>query len=234
MAKFCRNCGAKLASEEQFCPNCGTPVEQEETEPSEKTAAKETAASIGRYNKALIAVIVMLVLIIGGLVLKETVSDGSMQTAATESSSDSSSKKPKHTELFIGGLEMRKDMTMDDVRKEIGKETSMKDRKSFLSYQYDGFDVNVQNGKVSAILVRDPAIETKRGIHVGSTEIDMHQAYGTDHDAYGEDEMAIYEYTFQMVDGEPGILRFGIDRTNKKVDFISVYPASEKKEKANR
>lgn len=162
-----------------------------------------------------------------------------MTTQATTSNSSKpiqkAAKREMKSDLSLGGLDL--DMSIDDVRKTLGKENTSEQRGKFNFLLYDNVEVGTYENTVRALVSNGPSAQTKRGIHEGSTLADVQKAYGTDAMVTDYDDLKLYEYSFKSVAGNDGLLRFAVKKSDNTVKYISVRipedekPATKKAEK---
>ncbi len=130
--------------------------------------------------------------------------------------------KGMQTDLSLGGLDVG--ISAADMRKALGQERSSKPVQNvpgFTNYAYDGMTVGVKDGEVTTLVSDGANVQTKRGIHQGSTLADVMQAYGAHYTKQEYDGLVLYEYEFAASGGQKGILRFAIKPQNDQVDYIS-------------
>ncbi len=154
-----------------------------------------------------------------------------MTTQATTSNSSKpiqkAAKREMKSDLSLGGLDL--DMSIDDVRKTLGKENTSEQRGKFNFLLYDNVEVGTYENTVRALVSNGPSAQTKRGIHEGSTLADVQKAYGTDAMVTDYDDLKLYEYSFKSVAGNDGLLRFAVKKSDNTVKYISVrIPEDEK------
>ena len=150
------------------------------------------------------------------------------EVASTQktTSPEKSTRKMK-SDLSLGGLDL--DMTVDEVHKALGKETSAKKQGKFDFIYYSDLQVGTYQNVVRALVSDGPSVETKRGIHEGSSLADIKKAYGTDCATMDYDDLTLYEYSFKSMKGHDGLLRFAVKKSDNTVSYISVrIPEDEK------
>lgn len=123
------------------------------------------------------------------------------------------------SDLGLGGICIGYDKA--EVYRLIGKENEITnpDRSGNLRYQYPDMEVVVTNGVVSAFVSKNSSVQTKRGIHQGSTIQDVRKAYGNDYLESTYDGMTLVEYKMTSLDNRECLLRFAIK--NDRVEYIS-------------
>lgn len=105
MAVYCSNCGAKLDEKDVFCGACGAPVAKDGS-----AAKSSNAASAKNYRMVGIAVIAVVVLIVGGLVLKgfgggkkdDGKTSGPIVTGAEDEAPEEEDEVLAHLEPWMG------------------------------------------------------------------------------------------------------------------------------------
>ena len=155
---------------------------------------------------------------------KEPVKDFT-QTVASDVKKDDNTRPVREmkTDLSLGGLDLG--MSLDDMQKVMGKENSKKDSedlKGLVFYKYDILRAGVIDNKVHSLVSDGSSAKTKRGLHEGSSYQDMIDAYGSDYTKMNYKDKTLYEYTFKTLNGEDGLLRFAINKSDNKVAYISV------------
>lgn len=87
--------------------------------------------------------------------------------------------------------------------------------------KYKDAEIVVKQGKISALVSMSSAWATPRGIREGSTSQEVVDKYGTSYLKTSFGEQTLYEYEITSADGHPCLLRFAINNSNGKVDYIS-------------
>ena len=143
------------------------------------------------------------------------------EVASTQkTTSPEKSLRKMETDLSLGGLDI--DMTVDEVRKALGKESSAKKQGKYDFIYYDDLQVGTYQAVVRALVSDGPSVKTKRGIHEGSSFAEVKKAYGTDYYTMDNDDLTLYEYPFKSLKGHDGLLRFAIKKSDQTVQYISV------------
>ena len=192
--------------------------------------APASAPTADNKTKALLAIIAVLVLVIGVFLFKGIGSDHTSSQPAAQTTSSSGAAKPARemqSDLSLGSLDL--DMSIDDVRKTLGQETTSEQRGMYNFLLYDDVEVGTYKNSVRTLVSNSPAAQTKRGIHEGSSLADMQKAYGTDCTTMDYDDLTLYEYSFQSMKGSAGLLRFAVKKSDHTVKYISIrIPEDEK------
>ena len=143
--------------------------------------------------------------------------------------------EPEVSELSLNGIELG--MTESEVIKILGKPESIDYGRDDYSYYYDhwfddyfhqdryGTSVKFSNdGKMIGFDTNNPKFKTQRGIHAGSTEKDMRDAYEI-HSAppINDSEWDMYDKSFETADGRKGKIVFRVETVNYLVDSIFVH-----------
>lgn len=158
---------------------------------------------------------------------QKTTTTTTQKASPAQSSASTKSVRKMKSDLSLGGLDL--DMTVDEVHKALGKETSAKKQGKFDFIYYPDLQVGTYQNVVRALVSDGPSVETKRGIHEGSTLADIRKAYGTDCQAMDYDDLTLYEYSFKSMKGHDGLLRFAVKKSDNTVSYISVrIPEDEK------
>ncbi len=135
------------------------------------------------------------------------------------------------SELLTGALDSRDlslgEFAIDDREEKV---TAKLGRPSSVSTDSDGgrrltfkdIEIVVRQGKISALVSMSSAYATARGIHEGSPAQEIFDKYGTDCEKTVYDNQTLYEYQIKSADGHPCWLRFAINSSTNKVEYISV------------
>ena len=123
-------------------------------------------------------------------------------------------------DLSLGELSI--DDRAEKVASKMGKaDSSSTDSDGGQRLKFKDAEVVIKNGKISALVSFSPALKTPRGIHEGSTVQEVLDKYGTGCMKTSYGEQTLYEYAVTSADGTPCLLRFAINNSNGKVDYIS-------------
>lgn len=206
---------------------------QNEASPSATNSSESNDAGQNSKSKTFVVVGVIALIIIGavlGAKFFSNKSDSSSTTTPTAQTTNSSTAKPRtqqkayepKTDLSLGGVEL--DMSMSGMKSVLGNENSKEKRKDgHMCYNYKDMQViDDGNGLVGALVSDGASVKTRRGIHEGSTYQEMVDTYGKDYMVTDNGNLILYEYKFDSIGDRPGILRFAINKSNKKVNYISV------------
>ena len=178
-----------------------------------------------KHNFRILFIIVILFILIGIYVNKD-INNREMTTVINSIFSDMKNIKSNtfeqnmDNELSLGKLSL--DYTVDDMHEIMGKENSVEKKTKYTVYKYNSVEVTVVNDKIDALVSNNPFIETKRGIHEGSTKQEVFDKYGIDYYKTDLGDLTLYEYSFKSIDNRSGLLRFAINKSNNKVNYISV------------
>lgn len=246
--KFCSNCGHNHADDTnstnldatQIVPPVAPPPtpEPQQVPPSNTNYTQpqqpnnytnyppqQQKKSTSKYIMGgIIGVLLVLVIVFGVKAMqnnKETSIPviSSSSTSDTSSSSDTKQAPTAQSDLSLGGVDLGD--SIDDFHNILGLEDSTKQKDSYMFYYYANIQVGVKDGVVDALVSKGSDVETKRGIHQGSSAQDVFDKYGKDYMKFTYDGLTMYEYTFQSIDGRSGLLRFAINGNNQ-VQYISV------------
>ena len=145
---------------------------------------------------------------------------GSKFSPTTKQSTDK--KAPKvDSDLSLGGIEIG--YSLDKVHEILGKENSQETMKQGrVRYKYDHMNVIIYNGMVTALESNDGTVETKRGLHQDAALQAVFDAYGKDYELTDYNDLKLYEYTFTASNGEKGLLRFAVNKSDSKVNYITI------------
>ena len=110
----------------------------------------------------------------------------------------------------------------DKVASKLGKALSATtDSDGGNRLKYKDAEIVIKQGKISALVSMSPAWATPRGIREGSTSQEVVDKYGTSYLKTSFGEQTLYEYEITSADGHPCLLRFAVNNSNGKVDYIS-------------
>ena len=215
MARFCEECGTPLEPNENFCSNCGAkvirdeppqptytpPVNQPSTQqnytPPKSTPAESTSPSAKNHMGKFLALIGILVLI------------GVITYFANNRQSDEALG-----EFYLG-------MSKDEADRKFGKSCE-KDRNGNYYYANENFLVTLDsNNKVNMIFGKNETVNTKKGIHVGSTLDEVKRAYGNDYQFNDTTFKENPAYIYTIGNSK---LFFFMDKATNRVSAIRVDP----------
>ena len=173
--------------------------------------------------------IFLVVAIILGIFFSYGSSDNKETSSSSTTPSSASVETPEaKTDLSLNGIDLGLDVQqmvkfwgepMEKERREDG----------FLTYHYGSIDVGIVAGKVHSFVTNDPKYKTSRGLHVGSNYSEVEEQYGTNSKNMDLEDLTLHEYPFTSLDGQYGLLRFAIDKSNR-VNYISIRIVEEEPE----
>lgn len=137
---------------------------------------------------------------------------------STEKKQKTSNSKMK-TDLSLGDVELG--MGVDDMHRVLGQEISKKSRDGMTFYEYPAVEVGTHGKIITALVSNTAHVSTKRGIHEGSRLSEVKELYGNDYMKSTYDDLELYEYNYNDLNGRQGILRFAIKKGTNKVSYIS-------------
>lgn len=211
-----------------------SPAPQPQPQP-QRQRQRQQQKSGSKFGRLIAAAVLLLAIGFGAYHMGASSSASKSPSTTTAQATTSNTSKPVQKEakremksdLSLGGLDL--DMTVDEVHKALGKETSAKKQGKFDFIYYPDLQVGTYQNVVRALVSDGPSVETKRGIHEGSTLADIRKAYGTDCQAMDYDDLTLYEYSFKSMKGHDGLLRFAVKKSDNTVSYISVrIPEDEK------
>lgn len=243
--KFCSNCGHNHADDTNSAnldatqivppvappptpePQQAPPFNTQPQQPNNYTnyPPQQQKKSTSKYIMGgIIGVLLVLVIVFGVKAMqnnKETSMPviSSSTTSDMSSSSDTKQAPTAQSDLSLGGVDLGD--SIDDFHNILGLEDITKQKGNYMFYYYANIQVGVKDGVVDALVSKGSDVETKRGIHQGSSAQDVFDKYGKDYMKFTYDGLTMYEYTFQSIDGRSGLLRFAINGNNQ-VQYISV------------
>lgn len=125
------------------------------------------------------------------------------------------------SDLSLGGVSLG--YSVDKLHEVLGTEKEQKKGDYGTTvYIYDAMKVGVKDGRVVGLTSDGVEVKTKRDMHEGSSIDDVFSVYGKDYTTSEYDGKKLYEYTFTTAGGEQGILRFAVEKTSNKVNYISI------------
>ncbi|MBO4400674.1 MAG: hypothetical protein J5809_02385 [Selenomonadaceae bacterium] len=133
--------------------------------------------------------------------------------------SETQSYRDARSELSLNGMDLRIDFTR--VRDILGNSASMESSGGYDRYNYGSIEVAVHDGKVEAFVAKDPKFKTLRGLSVGASYSDVVKAYGEPQHVMEIDKLILYEYDFSAMDNHQGLLRFAVNKSDSRVNYIS-------------
>ncbi len=124
------------------------------------------------------------------------------------------------TELSLGGLELG--LTLDKMHEILGKEKGTAPDGAYLFYVYDHVKAGIKDGIIQVLISTDETATTKRGLHEGSTYREVAAAYGTNSTTVDSNDLILYEYTYNTLLSQKGLLQFAVSKSNHRVNYIHV------------
>lgn len=251
--KFCTKCGrpqgknSVLRQQNQqqmtIIPPVKTQTSVKQTEkilPASQLNNNSTGQSVIDKNKLVkivVAAVVIIALAGGGYYYYTTQQPVSSEKTMTQEEAkpaedESTAVKEMKTDLSLGGLDIGD--TKDDIKQvEKNLENDMKQEGTLTRYYYDDMQIVIEDNKIVALISNNDSVETKKGLHQGSTFADVKKAYGIDYQQFDAGNgITCYEYSFKSQDGRDGLLRFAVKDSDHKVDYISVRIPDEAMAKA--
>lgn len=214
----------------QIPPPQSPPQPQIQTPPPQPPPVQSSSNN----NKLLIGVIVVLIAVIGYM-MKDDLLDKPKPEPVQQSTEQPQPVQEKPVEtpqpppIREAYLDAKTDMSLNGV--DIGlsrdelisrwgnpKEIDENGRR----YIYPTIRVGIVDNKVHSLITYDSSFKTKRGLHVGSTYAEVVSAYGSSHHEMEKDGLILHEYDFNALDGQSGLLRFAINKTDGHVTYISI------------
>ena len=126
----------------------------------------------------------------------ETPAPPAEQKPAASTPAPPAEQKPASNEKFsLGGISPG--MSLDDAKKILGEPTSTHDNDEFIFA--NGLELELENGRVADIKVRQGNVPTGAGVAVGLTEQDLANAYGQPASTKNDDGKI--EHTYLSGDG---------------------------------
>ena len=209
----------------QPVPQIQTPPPQPQPQPVQSSSSN---------NKLLIGVIVVLIAVIGYM-MKDDSSDNrppepvQQATEQPQPVQEKPAETPKPPPIREAYLDAKTDMSLNGVdiglsRDElISKWGNPKEiEENGRRYVYPAIRVGIVDNKVHSLITYDSSYKTKRGLHVGSTYAEVVSAYGSSHHEMEKDGLILHEYDFNTLDGQAGLLRFAINKSDGHVNYISI------------
>ena len=145
------------------------------------------------------------------------------ETTASEPTPAPQPQKPAlvaSSELSLNGVDIG--LPFDTVWDYFGTPDSIKNEDGYERYYYSDIEVVFNNGYLSAFVTRSPNYKTPRGISVGSSYSEVVDRYGRNSSDMEFNGLQLHEYKFNSIRGESGLLRFAVNPSNNRVDYISI------------
>lgn len=234
-------CTCGTINSDNFCIHCGKrrgeDASQSISNPSKQADAievqKERQDTNGNWKIALIGFGFLVIigtafflerndvaLLDGQIHETENNKQETMQVASLSQETGTKKDLLAKSDLSLNGLDVGdEEKKMRDV---LGVENSRKIQDNETFFCYDTVDVGVINGKIASFVSDSSNSMTKRGIHPGSSFQEVLSAYGSDYYKTNYGNLILYEYEFQSIDRETGLLRFAVNESDKKVNYISI------------
>lgn len=124
------------------------------------------------------------------------------------------------SELSLNGVDIG--LPFDTVWDYFGTPDSIKNEDGYERYYYSDIEVVFRNGYLNAFVTRSPNYQTSRGISVGSSYSEVVDRYGRNSSNMEYNGLQLHEYRFNSIRGESGLLRFAVNPSNNRVDYISI------------
>ena len=229
----------------RFCVSCGNPqpgaavenaVSQATMQQPELAMPQPAYTAPQQENKAkpiLIVLVVFLTAAVSFFVVRGFMepSTGANKTNGSVTAKQATEKQVPSvdSDLSLGGVSLG--YSVDKLHEILGREKEQKKGDYGTTvYLYDGLKVGIKDGIVVGLTSDGSTVKTKRDMHEGSNIDDVFAAYGKDYTTTDYDGKNLYEYTFTALNGEKGILRFAVEKSSNKVNYISVrlLPKEEK------
>lgn len=225
---ICPVCGTK--NNEKECTTCGHVYTGEKS-----NNIKLVPSSIepkNKYKKFMITtIIVCFVLLILGesyklIITEKETSLGNMDKIANEitllddNDDDFNQNIGARSNLSLDGLDLGD--SISDMKNVLGRDYTKKSDGIYIIYKYSNMEVTTEDGKIVALVSDSNKVSTKAGIHTGSDYRSMINEYGKPDYEMKYDDLILYEYIFKSIDNRDGLLRFAINKSNNKVNYISV------------
>ncbi len=217
----------------RITPPSPPPVNPPPTPPknfSNSTPAPQTSNT----SKFIIAglVVVILFLIVGrgednSTSEKTSTTKQESYTEETTAPAPAPPPKPKReeyldakSELSLNGLDLG--ISLDAAMNYFGTPDSIKNEDGYERYYYSDIEVVFRNGYLHAFVTRSPKYKTARGLSVGSNYFEVLDKYGSDSSNMDMNDLTLYEYKFNSIRGESGLLRFAVNKSDNRVNYISI------------
>lgn len=221
---------ATALEDTQTIPSAGNAEQSAQS----KAGAKRRSVHINPKVMAAIGIVVVLVLgVAGGVLAKfyfgvEATSTDIPFTGETRdkgSVAAMNSWANAESDLSLEGVSLGD--KLDKVHEMLGTELSSTGRVGGQTYSFTDLDIRFRNDVVDDLTSKTEEARTKKGIHHGSIEDEVLQAYGQEFKKVSLGSDTAYDYTLKLNDDSTGTLRFIIN--NGKVKSIRVWrnmPAS--------
>ena len=224
------------STQPQYQPPVSPPPEPPQNIPQNTpTQTLPAAPTAGNNSKILIGIIVILLI---ALFFNMSDKPSNQTTTSSQSSTVQQAPQPQtqsqnmpeperetyrdaRSELSLNGIDIG--VSVDQMINVFGRPNEIEDRSDGgKTYNYDKVKIGIVEGKVSSFVNRDPKYKTFRGLHVGSTYSEVVDKYGYDSSDMEYDNMILHEYKFRSIDGQDGLLRFAVNQSDNRVNYISI------------
>lgn len=203
------------------------PVNPPPTPPTNFSNATPATQS-SNTSKFIIAglVVVILFLIVGrgdDNSTSQKTSTTKQESYTEETTSTPAPQKPAlvaSSELSLNGVDIG--LPFDTVWDYFGTPDSIKNEDGYERYYYSDIEVVFRNGYLNALVTRSPNYQTSRGISVGSSYSEVVDRYGRNSSNMEYNGLQLHEYRFDSIQGQSGLLRFAVNPSNNRVDYISI------------
>ncbi|MBQ7704123.1 MAG: hypothetical protein IJT73_01650 [Selenomonadaceae bacterium] len=117
-------------------------------------------------------------------------------------------EKTAMTELSLNGIDVGIDV--DKFKKIMSEPNSTESFDDYEIYRYVKLKAEVRNNIVTALMTEAENVNTKSGIHVGSSYSDIVNAYGQN-STNSTDKYTTYEYSINGLNNADGVLKFSMN-----------------------
>ena len=237
--KFCTVCGQprrqdtavlQVMHPEQGIQSKSVGLKKEtalETATPQATAERKSVRVNSRVLVALGVVVVLILGVVGGILgyFYFGVEPTSAKVAFTGKTREQGSMSAldnwanAKTDLSLEGIDLGDNL--ERVLELLGTEGESTRRGGGQNYSFADVDVLLKNSKVTELTSKSEEARTKRGIHQGSVEDEVLQAYGQEYQKVSLGKGIAYDYALKLEDGSTGTLRFVIE--NGKVKNVRLW-----------
>lgn len=190
------------------------------TEPK-KTSKKKLRTKIIIF----ILIIIIVILGIKAMSKNHSSTESKPEVTSSDTISKSSNKTSEESstiksDLSLKGLDLGD--SISTMKKVLGTNYTTKNKGIYIIYKYSDIEVTAKDDKIVALVSEDSSAKTKGGIHPGSGYRSMIDKYGKPNYEMNDGNLTLYEYEFNSIDNEKGLLRFAVDKATNNIEYISV------------
>lgn len=151
---------------------------------------------------------------------KETQSSYSHEEVSVEKAPPPEPYLDAKSDLSLNGVDLG--TQLNQVENIFGQPNSIKNENNRTRYYYDDIEAVFNNDYLTAFVTYHSKYKTAKGLHVGSTYDEVISKYGTAPHIMQLDDLILYEYDYNTIRGEKSLLRFAVNKSDNRVNYISM------------